>query len=902
MRALLTLRRVWMNVVRRRRVERDLDDELQAMVDLLASEKVSRGVDPERARREALIDIGGVTQVKEQVRQARAGATVETLGQDVRYAVKLLRRNPLFAATAVLSLAIGIGATTSIFTVANGLLMRPSAGVGDPSTLVDIVQSERTWDGPGVRDFSYPTYLDVRRRLAPDIDAYAYDLQPRSMSLRDEGAGGVERVFVGLVSGNYFRALEVRAERGRPLAPEDEREGSAPAAVLNHRLWNRRFNGDPQVIGRTVVLNAQPFTIVGVAAAGFEGVSVVAPDLWIPLSFGGSLIPGGEKVLTDRGAGWLLIGGRLAASFSRRDANDRIRAVGASLAREFPNAYYGPPSEAPSEMVWSAETASPIPHGLRIIAAGFLALLMALVSIVLVIACANVAGVLLARATVRRREIAVRAAIGAGRRRLVRQLLTESVVLFTTASVVGLGLARLMTAGLVALLPAFPVPVHLSVALDSRVVLFALALSFVAALLSGLAPALHASRADVVSALKDDAQGPSDRLRLRSAFVVAQVACSILLIVTAGLFVRGFNQRTSLDRGFESADVDIATVDLTMAGYTEGNGRDAATALVEHVRGMPGVTHATLANRVPDSAGLSLGQIVVPGVEPPRGEPAFRMNWTIVDRDYFSTLRIPLVIGREFLDSDGPTALPVAIVGKTAASRFWPGKDPLGQFIVAKSADRSTRLTVVGVVEDLRWGNAGDRDRLNLYVPFRQRYVPGLTILARNDGRGSIAEQMRQQVMAKEGDLPVMSAQPLDDSRNSPVETQLRYAGTVAGGVGAVGVILAAMGIYGVTAFAVARRTREIGIRLSLGAGRVEVIGMVLRHGMSLVAVGCAIGLGLALAASRVFASQRFGAVTPDPWTYAGAVTLFAAVGLIACYVPVRRASRIDAMTALRYE
>jgi putative ABC transport system permease protein len=273
-----------------------------------------------------------------------------------------------------------------------------------------------------------------------------------------------------------------------------------------------------------------------------------------------------------------------------------------------------------------------------------------------------------------------------------------------------------------------------------------------------------------------------------------------------------------------------------------------------------------------------------------------------VDRDYFATLRIPLVAGREFLDSDGPTALPVAIVGKIAAARFWPGKDPLGQFIVAKSARTSTRLTVVGVVEDLRWGNSGDRDRLNIFVPFRQRYEPTLAIMTRNDGRGSIADQLRLTMMRTERDLPVMSAEPLESSGSSPVETQLRYTGTVAGGVGAVGVVLAAMGIYGITAFAVARRTREIGIRLSLGAGRVEVIVMVLRQGMSLVGIGCAIGIGLAFAASRLFASQRFGAVTPDPWTYAGAVMLFAAVGLIACYVPVRRAARIDAMTALRYE
>src|SRR5688572_13086392 len=484
------------NLLRRDRLERDLDDELRAAFDLLVDEKVRGGMDARTARRAAATELH-IESVKEQVREVRAGALVGILVQDLRYAARLLRRNPLFTLTAVLSLSIGIGATTTVFTVANGLLLRSAVGVTDPGSLIDIVRRRASGE-PGVDEISYPDYLEIRKRATTVDGVYAYQLALEEMSLRVDDSA--ERVFANLVSSNYFRVLGVAAMYGRVFdAADGEEPGAGPVAVLSERFWRRRFDGDRSVVGRSVQLNGHPVTIVGVAREDFRGMTVVTPDLWIPTSMvsvanAESAIPR----LTSRESGWLMLGARLKPGYEKAQASAEMTALGAALAREFPITYqFIPPGLQPDDFsfVWSAESSSPIPSGLRLPVAGFLALLMATVSVVLIIACANLAGVLLARGTVRRREIALRTAIGAGRARIACQLLIETMLLFVLGSASGLILARLLTMVLVALLPAFPIPVSVSAPLDARVVLFGLGLSLIAALLSGLAPALHASRA-----------------------------------------------------------------------------------------------------------------------------------------------------------------------------------------------------------------------------------------------------------------------------------------------------------------------------------------------------------------------------------------------------------------------
>jgi predicted permease len=902
------LRSLWRNLLRRDQIERRLDEELNATLELLVDEKVAAGAPPEAARRAARIELGNVDAIKDYVRDRRSGALIDTLLQDVRYGARLLRRNPLFTLTAALSLAIGIGATTTIFTAANGLLLRSAVGVRDPDGLVDIVRLER--GDSGVEPISYPDYLDLRGRVTTLDAVYGYQLELEPISLRVTDTA--ERAFASVVTANYFQALGVPPAAGRLFGPGDsEASGASPVAVLSHRFWTRRFNADPGVVGQIVRVNSHPFMIAGVAREDFRGTSVLAPDLWIPAAMVGVVQPGSDTSrLRLRENGWLMLGGRLKPGVSRVQASAEVAAIGEALAREFPfDPRYLPPGVPNKTFAWSAQPASPIPYGLRGMAATFLVLLMALVSIVLVIACANIAGILLMRATVRRREIGIRAAIGAGRLRIVRQLLTETTLLFALGGAMGLAVARVLTSLLVALLPAYPLPVSLSVPLDVRVFAFSLGLSLIAAVLSGLAPALHASNADVVSALKDDTGGPPDRLRARNAFVVVQVALSVLLIVIAGTLVRGFDRVTSVDRGFDSRGVDVVSLDLSMAGYTDATGAQFGADLIERVRSLPGVEAATLASGAPGQGIETLGGVTVPGVTPPNGAPFFYPSWILLESGYFSTLRIPLVAGRDFRLDDREGSERVAIVGEGAARRFWPGREAVGQFLMIHTANPSsptavapTRLRVVGVARDVISGASRREGPLALYVPLRQRYTPRLTILARTDGRASLAGSLHVLVASMDPNLPVLSAQTLESQQNGPGETRLRIGAVVAGGMGLVGLLLAGIGVYGVTAYAVTRRTREIGIRLSLGANRLDVVGLVLRQGLYLVGIGSATGIALAAWVGRVLSGSNVGVPPPDAVIFAEAAALFIAIGLTACSVPVLRATRIRAMDALRHE
>jgi putative ABC transport system permease protein len=908
------------NLIRRDVVERELDDETRATIELLVAEKVRAGMSPDRARRAALLEIGGVESVKQQVRDVRRGAFLETLIRDSRFGARMLWRQPLFALTAVLSLAIGIGATTAIFTVANGLILRAAAGVADPGTLVDIVRRNPA-RGAGVDLMSYPDLVDLRQRTTMLDEAFGYQLQIAPASLRVDDT--TTAVFANVVTSNYFRALRVAAAVGRVFDLGDaETAGASPIALLSYEFWMRRFAGDPGIVGRAVRVNNVPLTVVGVVASSFRGMSVVAPDVWLPVSMIAVVsAEGGGQELTSRQIPWLMLSGRLRRGVSRAQASAETAAIGAAIQRDTPPNPFIPPEAAhdfdPKGQVWSAEVASPIPYGIRILAAGFIALLMALVGIVLVIACANLAGVLLARATGRRREIAVRTAVGAGRGRVVRQMLTETVLLFAMGGLAGLVLARVITRLLFLLLPQFPVPVNLSVPLDGRVVAFALVLSFIAALLAGMAPALHASKSDVVTVLKDEVQGPSDRMRLRNAFVIAQVACSILLVVVAGLLVRGFDDVVSVNQGFDPRSVDMASLDLTMGGYTEATGRAVIRELRERLAMIPGVQYASVADRPPGPAGRSFGSISVPGATASDGRrPTFTI-WTLVEPGYFQSIGILLLAGRDFTDSDGAASEPVVIVGQRTAKRLWPDRDPIGQLVSVGSpqgpdiaslqatdpkARRSVQLRVVGVVGDVTFGNQSDSAPMMVYVPFQQKYMPQITILVRRVGERSLAQELRTAVAAVDSNLPVLTANSLERQGNGPVETQLRIAAAVAGIVGIIGLFLAGIGIYGVTSYAVSQRTREIGIRLSLGASQAEVVQLVLRQGMRLVAIGSAAGLTLGLAAGRLLAGRRFGIPQFDLVVLVGAACLFALVGLAACYMPVRRAVRIRATEALRYE
>ena len=813
----------------------------------------------------------------------------ESTIQDVRYAVRLIRRSPLFAATAILSVAIGIGANTTIFAVASAMLLRPPPGVQNRPHLVDI---GRTQDGEGFDNSSYPNFVDVRARVTTLTDVYAMKLEAQPMSLG--GADGAERIYGTLVSANYFTVLGVTPAAGRLLIDDDDRGGAAGHAVMviSHELWQRRFGGDPAIVGRAVTLNGQPFAIVGIAPRGFQGTTLVRTDAWLPMSATAAASPRlGADMLTSRRAVWLLMGGRLRPGATLAQANAEIAAIGHNLEREHPDENRGKGLTA---------MASAVVPGHIDIFAGFLGLLMAIVGVVLLIACVNLSGMLLARAAARQRETAVRLAIGASRWRLARQLVVEVVVLFAAGGGLGIVLGGWLRGLLLALLPALPIPIGIDMPIDARVLAFATLISLLAAVISGLAPALHATRGDLVTALKAASAAGGARLRLRSVFLVGQIAGSFLLVVIAGLFMRTLGRATLLPTGFDQTNVDVAMLDLSLAGYTDVTGPGFAANLVRELRRQPGVQAAALAADLPlDGGRMGFGQIRTPGVRR-GGSEAFDADWNVVSPGFFRTLNVPLVAGRDFSDADAARSLRVAIVNRAMARAIWGDADPIGRTIELGDESTWEATTIVGLAADARVISLDGPVRPYIYVPLTQRYTPRVSLLVKTSDAHGIP-LVRSIVRRMDPNLPISQALPLTEITALGLVPQ-RIAGAVAGSLGLVGLLLAAIGIYGVTSYSVARRVREIGIRMALGADKQSVLRLVLRQGLALTAVGVAIGAAAAAILAQLIRSLLFGIRPLDPVSFAAAAVLLTLVAALAAAGPARRAARVDPMLALRAE
>jgi len=877
--------------------ERDLDDELRATFDIIVNEKTQAGLSPDEARRAARLELGSIEHLKDQIRDVKAGAFVDALVQDTRYAARLLRRNPLFALTATLSLAIGIGANATIFSVANALLFRVPTGVADPDRIVDIGVSRN--DNNGFNPGSYPDYLDIRGRATTFDGVYATLLFGERRSMRTSGAM-MAPVFASEVSGNFFTVLGAHPSLGRFFDESDRDVADISPVVLSHRLWEHQFKLDPAIVGQILLLDGRPFAVAGVAADGFHGTRLVAADVWVPIPNAVTGTADQVARLTNRGGGWLAMGGRLRRGVALAQAAAELDAIGRALEREHPDDNRG--------KTFRVHTASPLP-GANVPVGIFLALLMTVVMLVLAVACANVASMLLARAASRRQEIAVRLAMGAPHSRLVRQLLTETLLLFAGGAGAGLLLASTTSTALVRWLPALPFPVDVTIPLDFRVLAFTSGLSFAAALLSGLVPALHCAKASVVWALKDGADGSSGRTRLRSAFVAAQVAFSIVLVVSAGLFVRALQRAGSSHPGFDAHGVELATVDFKVAGYTDETAPAVARAIVERVAALPGIESATLAKALPGGFESLRFGLTVPGeAANARPEISSDTDWNIVEPGYFATLRIPLVSGRDFTAADRAGRRGVAILSEGAARRLWPGENAVGKMIQQHGAppDAIRPLLVVGVVRDIKTSTLLDGfANPFVYVPLQQHYNQRLTgtmtIAARVVHGGRAAADIRAALAAMNPNLQVVASQTLEDSIALGLMPQ-RMAASLSSALGTVGLLLAAIGIYGVAAYAVARRTREVGIRIALGARPIGVVVLVLRHGMLLAAFGCGVGLTLAAGISQVLGAFLFGVAPMDPPIFAGAAAAVAVIALAACSVPARRALRISAVEALRYE
>ncbi len=811
---------------------------------------------------------------------------LEQAWQDVRFAARLLRRSPVFTAVAVVSLAVGIGANTTIFTVVNGLLVRPRPGLVETG-LVDVGRSQ---NGSGFDNMSYLNYVDYRDASGDVLQGLAaYSIDPRPMSLAT-GDTAI-RIYGQYVSGNYFDVLGVRPEAGRFFrADEDQAAGGAAVAVASHRFWQEQFGGDPSLVGRTVTLNNQVVTIVGIAPGAFTGTMVLRPDVWVPLHARPD--PG---LFTSRGGVWLIGIGRLAPGVTVSRAGAALATIAARLEHDYPDANKG------KGVVVAPSSAFPAELGLYV--KGFLAILTGLVGLVLLIASVNVAGMMLARAAGRRREIAVRLAIGAGRARLVRQLLTESLLLFLLGGGAGLVLALWMRNLLVALVPQLPLPVVLDLPLDGRVLAFTAAVSLAAGALTGLAPALQASRADVVPALKDDARSGGGRtLRLRNLLVGSQIALAMLLVVAAGLFLRALQGADRIDPGFDPTNVELASLDLSLGGFDRTSGEAFGRTLLDRVRALPGVESACLTVQLAlDGSGFGMGGIAPADHALPNGRKTLGLDWNAVTPGYFRTLGIHLVRGRPFREGDRQGAPPVAIINETLARQLWPGEDPLGRRLINPRPDGDITMEVVGVEKDRKYRSLGEAPRPFIYVPLAQRYVSGVSLLVKRAGGPSVIPAVRAALHDLAPTLPIVHAEALASYIGIGLLPQ-RIALTVAGSLGIVGFLLAAVGIYGVTAYTVSRRTRELGIRMALGARPQDVGRLVLAQGARLAGAGIAAGLALALVVSRLIASLLYGIGPGDPLTYAAAGTLFAAMTLVASWAPARRAARVDPMTALRDE
>jgi predicted permease len=843
-------------------------------------------------------------------------AFFENVIHDARHGARLLARNPLFALTAILSIAIGIGANTTIFTIANGLLFGAPEGVADPNRVVDIFGVSQG-SGPFSPQTSYPKYLDIRARSTTLESVYGFGLAAEPVSLA--GSAGAERIYAKLVTTNYFIALGVRPAAGRLLGPADsEAPGASPVVVLTYAFWSRQFNKDPGVVGRTLQLNGQPFAVVGVAAEGFEGTNIVATDVWVPTSMASVVMrsgPDATAIFNAREAEWLLLGARLKPGISMTQARAELETINRSFQADSPTRRDVNGDLVPSKTRLAMAPISAVPSFARLPVAGFLTLLMLMVSAVLVIACSNVASVLLARAVARRQEIAVRLAIGARRSRLVAQLLTETFLIFIAGGAAGFLVARGMTSFLLSFFPAIPIPIHVSLALDGRVFLFTATLSMVAAFLAGLVPAWQSSRADVTLSLKDASQSSRENLRLRNVFVTSQVALSILLVVSAGLLVRALERAASIEPGFDPSGIELADIDLSLGGYTSETGKPFVRDLLQRVRGIPGVQSAAAATIVPLSGGMvgamGVGGLTVPGVPPPQGQRFFMAQGNIVEPGYFAAMKLPLVEGRDFTAADRQGTPTVAIIGEATARRFWPGQSALGKEFFQQpnlfargntTAPQPQKIEVIGVARDPKYVSlTEDHPPVFVYLPLQQRYQPAMTLIVRSSDGRRLAGDIRRAISDMNRALPVISMRTIEDGMQLSLAPQ-RVAAWVSGSLGSVGLLLASIGIYGVLAYAVTRRTREIGIRMALGAQRADVIRMVLRQGMSLVLIGGLLGLALAAAAARVLVRLLLGVPPIDPVTFSGAAVLFALVGLAACYVPVRRATRIAAIDALRHD
>jgi predicted permease len=820
--------------------------------------------------------------------------------QDLKFGARLLAKTPGFTIIAALSLALGIGANTTIFTLVNAVLLNPLP-VEDPSQLVSVWTTDERNAGPAAFGFlqvSPMNYKDLRDKN----EVFSGLAGHTGVALNiTGGTGEPQQIFGEIVTGNYFTVLGAKPLVGRGFLPdEDATPGAKLVCVLGYGEWQKRFGGDASIVGRTITMNGQAFTVVGVMPNGFKGTNVIgAPALWVPYMTYPQTTTGFFRELADptsRRGLFFNVTGRLKPGVSVKQAEANLKTIARQLEQEYPNENKG---RNVSLIPLAQATINPGFRGNIVMAGG---LLMTIVALVLLIACANVANLLLARAAVRQKEIAVRLSLGAGRSRLIMQLLTEGALLALLGGAAGLLLAYWAQALLWSFRPPFLEADAIDLQPDVRVLLFTIGVSVATGLLFGLAPAIQASRPDLVGELKERTGAPAGSNRpvsLRNVLVSAQIALSLVALIGAGLFLRSLQNAQRISPGFDVEHLAVLSFDLGAQGYTEERGRQFQQRVLERASAIPGVRSATLANNVPFFQGGFLRTVFLEGQDASDRRAGRLVPINVIGPHYLETLGIPLMRGRALSDADQPNTPAAVVINETMAKRFWPDQDAIGKRF--KFFGQDNLQQVVGIAKDSKYNFIGEDPTPYIYQSTTQVYQPQLSLFVKADRPVAALGTARGEVQQLDRNLPLTGVFTLTEIFGQSLWAPRMGASLLAVFAG-LSLVLAVIGIYGVMAYAVSQRRRELGIRLALGASRGDVLRLVVMQGVRLTLVGVVVGLGASLAASRLIVSLLLNVSPNDLLTFIVVPVMLAAAALAATYLPAARATRIDPMVALRDE
>jgi predicted permease len=874
------LNSLWRNLFHKDRVDQEFTEEIQAYLDMVTEENIRQGFTPQEARRNALVEVGGVEQVQERVREIRMGQFIETTWRDIRFGVRALVHSPIFTVVTVLSLALGIGANTAIFSVVNGLLLRPLP-YPESEQIVDVWHTPPQQSFPGLDRFSVSpaNYLDWKAQSNAFEQMAIYTYTGLSLSTSNDPLP----LIGAAVSSDFFSVLRTNAMQGRTFTPDEEQPGRDQVVVISHGLWQRAFGANPNIVGQTLTLNSRSFTVVGIMPAGFQLPREA--DLWVPLAWD-------DKERQTRSIHDYIVIARLKQNVSLPQAQAEMSTISTRLEQQYPEENSG----------WGA-VVIPLREDLVGDIRTALLVLFSAVGFVLLIACANVANLMLARGANRQKEIAVRIALGAGRARLVRQLLTESVLLAVTGGVLGLLLAVWGSRMLVRL---GSLPNSGDIGIDTWALGFTLLVSFAAGIIIGIVPALQFTKSSLSETLKQGSGrtgGSPMKQHTRKALVVSEVALSLVLLIGAGLMIRSFWKLQNVDPGFDTSNALTMSVALTPIRYSEPHQQLAfLDRAMEQIRAVPGVVSVGTTTTIPLAGGGSTQPFSIEGrptgtiAEQPMAQTRY------ISPDYFKAIGIPLRQGRFFSDQDRDNSVPVIIISEAMARRFWPGENPIGKRLTPSFHSKEGAREIVGVVGDVKARGLDSDASTMMYLPYKQAPRPFMSFVVRTSSNPeSLVQPVSRAIYSIDKEQALTDVQTMDQVLMQSLSDR-RFNMTLLLTFAGVALVLAAVGVYGVMNYTVTLRRRELGIRMALGAKASDVLRLVLRQGLTLTLIGVGAGLISAYALTRLMASLLYGVTATDYLTFASVSAVLIVVGLAASFVPARRATKVDPTIALRTE